>query len=59
LSILRERGSLTSSELLHAIEEAITQRSLQTELKRLQKAGLIVAVGKGRTTTYRVVEDRS
>lgn len=54
LSILEERGPLGSSALLREIGEPVTQRSLQTELRRLRESGLIASSGKGRATTYRM-----
>ena len=54
LAILRERGSVGSAALLAALGESITQRALQNELRRLREAGLVVAAGKARATTYRL-----
>jgi len=35
-----------------ALEEPITLRALQAELKRLHEAGFVVVIGKGRATVY-------
>jgi ATP-dependent DNA helicase RecG len=53
LAILEQHGPLGSSALLQALGEPISQRTLQTELGRLRKAGLITSTGKGRATRYR------
>lgn len=57
LAILAERGPLGSAAILEALDEPITQRSLQAELRRLRDAGLVVASGKARATTYRRKEE--
>lgn len=54
LEILRRAGPLGTSAILRELGEAITVRSLQTEIVRLREAGLIDASGKGRATTYRL-----
>lgn len=56
LALLRDRGPLGSAALLEAIDEPITLRALQVELKRLSDAGLVVASGRARATTYRLAE---
>ena len=55
VAILMERGPLGSAALLRELGEPITQRALQTELRRLREAGLVASAGKGRATTYRAV----
>jgi ATP-dependent DNA helicase RecG len=59
LAILTEHGPLGSAAILEALDEPITQRALQTELRRLREAGLVVATGKARATTYRRREGKS
>jgi ATP-dependent DNA helicase RecG len=53
LAILRGSGPLRASDILRELGEPITLRALQTELKHLREARLIVAIGRGRATTYR------
>jgi ATP-dependent DNA helicase RecG len=54
VKIIRASGPLGASAILRGLGEPITLRSLQTELARLRKAGLLDATGKGRSTTYRL-----
>lgn len=56
MHILSEHGPLGSPDILRELGEPITQRALQADIRRLQDAGLVVASGKGRAATYRVVE---
>ena len=58
LAILREHGSLSSAQILEELGESITQRALQSELKRLCEAGVVIATGKARATTYRTAEGK-
>lgn len=54
LNILNKNGILTATEILEKLDESISLRTLQDELKHLRKIGLIVTMGKGRTTTYSI-----
>ena len=56
MHILSEHGPLSSSDILRELGEPITKRALQADIRRLQDAGFVVATGKGRATSYRVVE---
>ncbi|MCE9581718.1 MAG: putative DNA binding domain-containing protein [Planctomycetes bacterium] len=56
VKILHASGPLGAPAILRELGEAITIRSLQTELGRLRKAGMIHASGKGRATTYHLGE---
>ena len=53
LAILRGSGPLRVPDILRELGEPITLRALQTELKHLREARLIVAIGRGQATTYR------
>lgn len=57
LALLNESGQLGSAAILRRLGESTKQRALQTELRRLQDAGLIVATGRGRATTYGPAEE--
>ena len=48
----RLTGVLGAPAIFAALEEPITLRALQAELKRLREAGLVVVTGKGRATVY-------
>jgi len=59
LAILREHGPLRSARILEELGESITQRALQSELKRLCDAGEVIVSGRARATTYRISEDKT
>jgi ATP-dependent DNA helicase RecG len=54
LTFLRAQRKASPKDMLTLFDEKVTQRSLQRDLKELTEAGLIVATGKGRATTYRL-----
>lgn len=53
LTIVRKRGSANAREILQALGEPITLRTLQRTLRQLREGGWIVAVGRGESTAYR------
>ena len=50
LTLLRERGQATSSEVAAALGAAVTDRTIRTDLQTLQDRGLLRRKGKGRAT---------
>lgn len=52
LAILAQKGPLGSSGLLEKLGESMSRRTLQIELGRLHREGLVNISGKGRARTY-------
>ncbi|MBI5369257.1 MAG: hypothetical protein HZA54_19630 [Planctomycetes bacterium] len=56
LQLVRRLGPTRAAEILRALGEPITLRTLQRELGRLRESGSILARGRGEATTYEAVE---
>lgn len=53
LKIVLEKGPLSTHEIGELLDEEVLHRTLQRELTHLRELGLIVSMGKGRTTRWR------
>ena len=56
LSLLQERGRLTSTEVATAIGAGVTERTIRTDLQTLHDRGLLTRKGKGRATVLMVAK---
>jgi ATP-dependent DNA helicase RecG len=56
LSLLQQRGQLTSTEVATAIGAGVTERTIRTDLQILHDRGLLTRKGKGRATVLIVAK---
>ncbi|MBI2898893.1 MAG: putative DNA binding domain-containing protein [Planctomycetes bacterium] len=56
LSVVHRLGPIRASAILKELGEPIAMRTLQRELRRLRAVGVIIAIGRGEATIYRVGE---
>ena len=58
LSVLQERGQLTSTEIAAAIGAGVTERTIRTDLQTLHDRGILTRKGKGRATVLTVTNPK-
>jgi ATP-dependent DNA helicase RecG len=59
LELLKSKGNLKALSIVKALGTGVTDRTIRNDLLALTHSGLIHARGKGRSTTYSFVEDKT